>query len=105
MLAEVRSHLLSVESREREHIELELRLGMPTPTAVVERPHHSGSAAVEMLERARRLPAIPSVGTPEELRSAQRGIGIGDDRADPGPDPRFVPWLVGERLEVLRPVE
>ena len=102
---EVRSHPLSFKRREREPFELEPRLGITAPAEVVERPQHSGSAAVEILERARRSPAIPGIGTPEELRPAQSSIGVRDDFLDPGTDPRLVPRLVGERLEILGPVE
>ncbi len=93
------------EDAERELAEIEPRLRVPTLAQIGQRPQHACCTDEDVLQRARRAPAIPVVGAPEELRPAERAIRVGDDLADASADPRLVPRLVGERLEVLRPVE
>src|SRR6187431_164088 len=68
-------------------------------------PQDACSAAVQVLQRARRTPAIPILRGPEKLRPTECSIRVVHDLADAGADPILVPGLVGERLEILGPVE
>jgi hypothetical protein len=85
--------------------ELEPRLGMSAATELVEREEHPRGADVEVLHRLRGLPPVPVVGRPEELRAAQRLVGVGHDLSDRGADALLVPGLVRERFEGLGPVQ
>ena len=78
--------------------EVESRLRVPALPQHVERPDDAGRAAVEVLHRQRRLPAVPLVRRPQVV-AAVRGIGVRDDRADRVADAPLVPRLVRQRLE------
>ena len=84
--------------------QVELRLRVAAPLQDVERPDDAGRADVEILQRQRRLPAVPLVRRPQ-LVAAVRGVGVRDDLADRCADAPLVPRLVRQRLECLRPVE
>ncbi|HWQ24191.1 MAG TPA: hypothetical protein VNK94_08815 [Gaiellaceae bacterium] len=95
----------ALEGRERELGEVEAALRVPAPAELVEREEHAGAADVEVLQRARRVPAVPVVGPPEELRPAQGRIGVCDDLADPGADALLAPRLGRQPFEGLGAVE
>ena len=94
-----------VRGCERELGEVQPRLGMVTPAKLVESPEHARRARVELLQRARRPPAVPVVGAPQQLRATERGVRVGDDLTDGVADARGVPGLVGEGLERLRLIQ
>ena len=96
---------LPFEDAQSEMAQIESRLACPRSRRSAERPQDARRAAVEVLQRARRPPAIPCLRGPEELWTSQRGIRVLDDLADPVTDAGHVPRLFDERLEVLRPVE
>jgi len=60
---------------------------------------------IEVLHRARAVPAVPVVGPPEQPRPAQRIVRVRDDLADRVADAVCVPRLLGQRLERLGPVK
>ena len=103
--SEVGLRPLSLERAEGERADVQPRFRMASIPEIGECPQHTCSAAVEILERTRRSPAIPGLRRPEKLRPTERSIRVVDDLADAGADPILVPGLVGERLEVLGPVE
>ena len=95
----------ALEVPHREVGEVERRLGVPAPSERVESPEDARGADVELLHRARRVPAIPLVRAPQELRPAETCVGVGDDLADRPSHALLVPRRIGERVERLRPVQ
>ena len=69
-LHEVRSGAKQLEVAGREVGEVEPRLGVTLTAQAVERPQHARDSDVEVLHRARPVPAVPVVGRPEQLRPA-----------------------------------
>ena len=94
-----------LEGAERKVCEVEARLGVAATLESAERPQDAGRSGVHVLQRARRLPAIPVVGAPEQLRATERRVGLRDDLADRVAGGRIVPRLVSESLECLGLVE
>jgi len=101
---EARLSTLELERARRGAGEVERGLGPAASPERVERPDHAGRPDVEVLQRERLLPPIPFVRGPERI-GVERGGGIRDDRGDGVFDPRRIPRLVDQRLELRGFVE
>jgi hypothetical protein len=77
--------------------EIDLRLGETAAPEDVERPDHAGGTNVQVLQRRRRLPAVPFVRRPE-LLWFERGIRVDNDASDRVAHAALAPRFVGQRL-------
>ena len=84
--------------------EVERGLGETAAPELIESEDDACRTDVEVLERQNSLPSVPLVRGPESLRIEGR-VGVRNDRRDAVADARFVPRLVGQRLESARVVE
>ena len=71
----------------------------------VERPQHTGGPDVEVLHRARPVPAVPLVRPPEELRPAPGLVRVAHERSDPFAHALLVPGLLRQLFERVGLVE
>src|SRR5581483_10830367 len=102
---EVRPRAEELERAKGERRQVEAGLREPTVAQLGKREDDAGRADVHVLHGARRAPAVPGVGAPEQARPAKGRLGVGSDRADPRAHARLVPRVVDERLERLGLVE
>jgi hypothetical protein len=84
--------------------EVRSHLRVPASPDRFEREHDTGGSAVERFQRHRFLPSVLVMGRPQGLR-IERLVRCVHDLLDSSTDVPFVPRLVGEWLERLRPIE